>query len=511
MTTSLPTLLLAAARADPARPFLVFEGRTLSRAEVADAALRVAGWFERAGLAAGDRVALMLDNQPEFLVAWFGASLAGAVLVPLDPELRGEDLAARLGETLPRAAIAPPSALPALLALQRRVPSLRHLVVAGPAPPGTTAWSALLDGAAGEPAVAPPEAPLEIVYTSGATARGRGVLWRHGGLPAVGGALARLLGVDACDRLMIVLPLFAANAQVSLAMAVTSGASILLERRFSADAFWNVARKGGATQVNLSGPLLSQLYAARPRKSDRGHSIRLVLSVAMPQHLHEAFENRFGLCLVEGFGLTEATGYVTLNPVERGRRKLGTVGLAVPWAEVAVLDERLRGVPSGVTGEICVRSRGRAIGAWIGEPLRNGSADVHVGRGGWLRSGDLGVFDDEGFLTFVDRSEDHPQRDGELYSTQRIENTLLRHPAVADAAVLALPGERGDGSVAVLVLRAPVALEELARFCREWLEGHPVPSCYKVVERIPKTTSGRARKAELRSQPGIFDDLYRVT
>jgi acyl-CoA synthetase (AMP-forming)/AMP-acid ligase II len=122
-----------------------------------------------------------------------------------------------------------------------------------------------------------------------------------------------------------------------------------------------------------------------------------------------------------------------------------------------------------------------------------------------------GLFDDEGFLKFVDRCEDHLERDGEPYSTLQIENALRRHPAVADAAVLALPGGVGDGTVAVVVLRAPVPLDGLAKFCREWLDGHPVPSCFKVVERIPKTSSGRIRKVELRSQPGIFDDLYRVT
>jgi crotonobetaine/carnitine-CoA ligase len=506
--TSLPELLLAAAREEPGRPFFVFEGKTLSRGEFADAALRSAGWLARAGLGAGDRVATLLENRPELVIAWFGANLAGAIAVPLDPELRGEDLASRLRETRPQVVVAEPSALPALLALRERVPSIRHLVIAGAAPAGTTAWSELCAGPAGAPVPLDPDAPMEIVYTSGVTSGARPVTWRHGGLAMTGGALAQLLGLGSRDRLMIVLPLFAANAQVSVAMAVTSGASILLERRFSAQRFWNVARKGSATQVSLPGQLLGELHAQRPRKDDARHSVGVVLGLGTPRDLHEPFENRFGVCVVEAFGLTEATGFVTVNPVERGLRKLGTVGLPVPWADVAVLDGRLRRLPAGVPGEICVKPHPGAAAPWMAGDVDG--ARAATSRHGWLRSGDLGLCDEEGFVTIVDRLEDGAIASRPAHSPRRIENALLRHPAVADAAVISLPDGRSDELVAVVVLRAPVQLDELARFCREWLDDGATPSCFKVVERIPKTPSGRVRRAELKNRPGIFEHLHCV-
>jgi crotonobetaine/carnitine-CoA ligase len=485
MATTLPELLLAAAREDFGRPFLVFEGATVSRGQMADAALRAAGWFGRAGVAKGDRVAVMLGNEPEFLVAWFAVSLAGAVLVPLDPELPAEDLAERLLATRPRALIARKQALSAILALRDSSHPLQ-LIVVGEAPEGTTPWSELLAGPPGEPVPLLPDDPMEIVYTAGTTARPHGVLWRHDFLPGGGVGLAQLLGIGRYDRLMIVLPLFAANAQVSVAMALATGASILLERSFEAASFWKCVRKGGATQVSLSGLLLSELYARPQRKSEARHGLQLVFSIATPKDLHEAFENRFGVCVVEGFGLTEA-GFVTVNPVERGRRKLGTVGLPVPWRTVAVLDDRSRRLAPGEIGEICVRSQG-----------------------GWLRSGDLGVMDEEGFLTFVDRREDALRRGGKTFSTRPIERTLRLHPAVLDAAVIGVPDGRRDDPLALVVLRAPVSFDELARFCRQWLDGHPVPSCFKAVEQIPRTPSGRVRKRELRARPGLFEHLYRV-
>lgn len=509
MADSLPDLLLAAALEAPERPLLRFGRKTWSRGALAGAALRVAGWLTREQLAPGERIALMLENQPEFLIGWFGAGLAGAVVVPLDPELRGEELARRLVETAPRAIIAAAAALPSILALRERVPSLRHVVITDAAPAGTTAWSELLEESAGCSTPLAPQAPMGIVYTGGTTAPASAVLWRHGGLATAGASMAQLLGLTPHDRLMIVLPLFAANALFSVAMALASGASILLEREFSAPSFWRRARAGGATQVSLSGLLLSQLQASRHRQSDGDHAIRRVSSIATPKELLEAFENRFGVTLVESYGLTE-TGFVAMNPAERGLRKLGTVGLPLPWWEVAVLDEGMRRLPAGATGEICIRARPGVAPGWGGEYLVDDEANGRRWHGGWLRTGDLGTCDEEGFVTLLDRMEDVVQRHGRAYSTRPIEQVLLRHPAVADAAVVPLPGRRAEELLALLVLRAPARFEDIASFCREWLDGHPTPSCFKAVERIPKTPSGRIRKAELRGQAGIFEHLVRV-
>jgi crotonobetaine/carnitine-CoA ligase len=483
-STTLPERFLAAAREDPKKPFLRFDGDTFSRGELADAVLRAAGWLTRAGFGPGDRVALMLHNEPEFLIAWFAANVVGAVAVPLDPELRGEELAGRLAETRPRALVARSPALSAILALQDRWPV--QLIIAGEAPEGTTPWSELLEHARGKLAPLSPNGYAEIIYTAGTTARAHAVTWRHDLLSSAGAGLSQLLGLGEDDRFMVVMPLYAAYAQLSIAMAVASGGSILLERGFDASRFWKRARTGKATQVSLSGLLLSELYARPPRRTDADHGLRQIFSIATPKDLHEAFENRFGVGLVEGYGLTEA-GFVAVNPVERGRRKLGAIGLPVPWRDVAVLDERMRRRLPGTIGEICV---------WDGT--------------GWVRSGDLGVSDEEGFLTFVDRREDVLQRNGKTFSTRPIENALLRHPAVADAAVVSMPDGRRGEPLAVVVLRAPVSFEDLARFCRDWLDGHPIPACFKAVDQIPKTPAGRIRKGELRAWPGLFEHLYRV-
>ena len=360
MPYSLPELLLASAYEDPGRPFLFFAGRTHSRAEIAYGMRRVAGWLQRGHFAEGDTVALLLSNQPDFVVAWLGATLAGARVLSLDPAAPPEENAALLDEARPRVVIARPSAMPAVRAIRDWPSSLRTVIVGGAGTAGTTRWSTVMDG---DPA--------------------HGLSRSDGALSTAAGGMARLLGIDEQDRIMLVLPLSCTAAQQSLAMAISTGASIVLERAFSPATFWTRARNRGATQVSVAGWHLSQLYARPTRRNDSDHPIRQVLSVGTPTEIHEGFEHRFGVCVVEAFGSREA-GFITVNPAERGRRKLGTAGLPVPWREVVVLDDAMLPVPPGIVGRICSRPRLQAPGG------------DH-----WQHTGAFGATDEEGFLTVL--------------------------------------------------------------------------------------------------------------
>jgi crotonobetaine/carnitine-CoA ligase len=503
---NLPRILLEGADQDPGRPLVWFEGTELGRAEVARAALRVAGWLERAGLDAGDRVGLMLGNRPEFYAAWFGTNLAGHPIVPFNLALRGDDLAYQLAHSGVRVLFAERELLPVLSALPTLPPNLRTTVVLGGTAPGTLTWAEVQ--AAPEGAVSnacSDDGVMEVIYTSGTTSRPKGVIWKHGAMPHIARALARQVGLGDDDRLMTVLPLFHGNAQLSTAMALTTGGSLLLLPRFTASGFWEVARRGGATEVNLLGPVLAMLHGQAARPDDAENPIRTILSAATPAVLHEAFEQRFGVTVIEAYGLTE-TGINTVNPVERGRRKLGTIGLAAPYNAVAVLDEDLRPLPAGQPGEICVRPTGEMEKLWRIEYLGDPEATARLWRGGWLHTGDQGVCDAEGFLTFVDRLKDVIRRRGENISSQQVEHVLLAHPAVAEAAVLGVPAAVGEEDVlALVVLRTPASAVDLAAFCRERLAEFKVPSLFKVVGVLPKTPTGRVKKAELKAAGGLRD------
>ena len=508
---ALPRILLDLADRDPARPLVWFEGTTLRREDVATAALRVTGWLQRAGLGPGDRAGVMLFNRPEFYAAWFGANLAGLPMVPFNLALRGDDLAYQLEHSKVRVLFLEADLLPALRALPSPPASLRTVVLLGGTTPSTVSWSEVVAEAPGSVSDAcDADQVMEVIYTSGTTSRPKGVVWRHAAMPYIGRVIARHLGLGETDRIMTVLPLFHGNAQLSTAMALTTGASLLLAPKFTASGFWDTARRGGATEVNLLGPVLAMLHGQPPRADDADHSIQTIFCAATPVAIHEPFEQRFGLTVVEGYGLTE-TGINTMNPADPRRRKLGSIGLAATYNDVAILDERLRPLPPGQPGEICVRPTGEMERLWRIEYLDDADATARLWQGGWLHTGDQGVADAEGFLTFLDRIKDVIRRRGENISSQQVEQVLLTHPAVADAAVLGVPAAVGEEDVlALVVVRQPTSFEELAAFCRQRLAAFKVPSLFKVVSALPKTPTGRVKKGELKAAPNLFDGVEAV-
>jgi carnitine-CoA ligase len=507
----LPRLLLSLAEADPGRALVSFEGAVLTRGDVATSALRVAGWLGEHGVRPGQRAGVMVLNRPEFHAIWFGSNLAGLPIVPFNAALRGDDLAYQLAHSEVSVLFVEKDLLPAVAALPVRPASLRTVVVVGGEAAGAVPFAEVLAAAPGQPSDACDEdAVMEVIYTSGTTTRPKGVVWRHGAMPRIASHIARHLELSASDRLMIVLPLFHGNAQLSTAMAMAVGGSMALVPRFTASGFWDQARRAGATQVSLLGPLLAMIHGQPSRPDDAENPIRTVFCAATPAVMHEPFEQRFGVTVVEGFGLTE-TGINTLNPLDRRRRKIGTIGLPAPYNEVAILDEQLRPAPPGRPGEICVRPVGDMERLWRIEYLGDAKATAELWRGGWLHTGDQGVADDEGFITFIDRLKDVIRRRGENVSSQQVEHVLLSHPAVADAAVVGVPAAVGEEDVlALVVLREPVTAAALAAFCEERLAAFKVPSMFKFVSRVPKTPTGRVKKAELKRSPELLAGVVRV-
>jgi long-chain acyl-CoA synthetase len=344
-------------------------------------------------------------------------------------------------------------------------------------------------------------APADLaafVYTSGTTGRPKGAMLTHANFLADAWMLAELLPVGRGDVLGMVLPLFHVNAQVvTTIVPLLIGGQIAMWERFSASSFWATVAEFEPVTFSAVPTMLAALLHAPGAKAAETNTLRFVICGAAPLSpaLFRRFEEKFGLAILEGYGLTEGTCCSTLNPF-LGPRKIGSIGIPTRGQEVVILDERGRVAPVGERGEVCVRGPNVMLGYY-----NRADATAETLRDGWLHTGDIGYRDSDGFLFLVDRKKDMIIRGGENIYPREIEDALLEHPNVRGAAVLGRPDEvRGEEVHAVLVLDPGTELAEVEAHCRGRLAAFKVPSTWQVVNELPKTSTGKIDKKPLREQ-----------
>jgi long-chain acyl-CoA synthetase len=348
------------------------------------------------------------------------------------------------------------------------------------------------------PEVLAPSDLAALVYTSGTTGRPKGAMLTHQNILADAWMLAELLPVGRGDVLGMVLPLFHVNAQVvTTVVPLLIGAQIAMWDRFSASSFWGTVAEFEPVTFSAVPTMLAALLHAPGAESAETNTLRFVICGAAPLSpaLFRRFEEKFGLAILEGYGLTEATCCSTLNPF-LGPRKIGSIGIPTRGQEVAILDVGGGVAPAGERGEVCVRGP-NVMSGYYNRP----DATAEALRDGWLHTGDIGYRDSDGFFFLVDRKKDMIIRGGENIYPREIEDVLLEHPTVQAAAVIGRPDEvRGEEVHAVVVLEPGSELADVEAHCRERLAGFKVPSTWQVVDELPKTSTGKIDKKPLREQ-----------
>ena len=481
-------------------PAVLAPGREMSYGELRAEVSALRGGLAAAGVKAGDRVSLVLGNDWPFAVGYLAVLGVGAVAVPIDPSLPPRPLGIELGAVGASAALVGPQAVAAFTSAREGADL--GLVVAAPGSEGldgSVPWSEL---SGPDPGVADrrPSDPAALIFTAGTAGSPKAAILTHGSL------LANLEQVQAHPGRALrpgdvsygVLPLFHVfGLNVVLGLSLYAGAAVLMVERFHADEALAAIPAHGVSLLAGAPTLFAALTAAGEGHERALEGVRLCVSgaSALDGEVAREFEARFGKPLWQGYGLTEASPVVT-SSVIGGVAKPGSVGVPVPGVEVRIVDEDGEDAFVGDSGELWVRGANVFAGYWE-DPEATAAVLVE---GGWLRTGDVAVADDDGYIYLVDRSKDLIIVSGFNVYPAEVEQALREHPEVADAAVIGQPDPATGEAVHAYVVAADghtPGAEALHQWCRSHLAGYKCPVAIDVVEEIPRGMGGKLLRREL--------------
>ncbi|HEY6051458.1 MAG TPA: long-chain fatty acid--CoA ligase, partial [Thermoanaerobaculia bacterium] len=486
---------------------------------------RFAYWLRSRGIQAGDRVAIYLENCPQFAISYFGALRAGAIAVCLNPMHKAvellhefEDSGARALVTsdLGYAAVEPIRAQTKLEAVAvtayrdflplepALLPPASFLETAGPYE-GTESFRQILSGAPEIEAPVPraPEETAFLQYTSGTTGTGKAAEITHRNLVANCELQRVYIGCNDRDVALGVLPWFhITGMECQMNMMAYEGATLVAIGRFDLVTVLRAIEKYRCTLTTFIATVNVAIVNFPKTKDFDLSSLRACFSggAPVPAEVARRWEQITGHKLIEGYGLSETTAPTHINPPHRP--KYGTVGVPIPLtdARIVSLDDGLSEVKMGEQGEIAVRGPQVMKGYW-----RRPEATQDAFRDGWFLTGDVGYVDEDGYFTIVERKKDMLKVSGFSVFPAEVEAIMYRHPAIAEVGVVGVPDPyRGEDPVAFVVLKADakgkVMEQEIADWCRSEMSVYKAPRAIRFIDALPKTASGKILKRILREQ-----------
>jgi len=459
LALTIPELFDAAVAEVPDKTWLLHEDAEFTYQEAHARVARAASALAERGVGHGNIVLATAHNQPEYLFAWLAAVRLGAIFVPVDPKASEGEIAGLIEQVRPT------------LVVRDDVDQL--FGSGSPADLG--------------PSPARPDDPAVLIPTSGTTGRSKLVTQTHRAYAMAGEGFPWWMELTADDRLMTSLPLFHINAPAySVLGSVAARASLVLLPRFSASTFLDSARRYGATEFNAIGAMLEILMRRSERPDDADNPLRLCYTGPSPAEERQLeIERRFGLRIVCGYALSE-TPYGLIWA--RGTRPYGTLGSVRQHPTLGRVNEG-----RVVDGELQLRNPAVMKGYW-GMPEETGRVLLPDG---WLRTGDLVDDNGDGTYTFVARQKEVIRRRGENVAPVEIEEALMSHPDVAEAAVVGVPSDLSEEEIKAFVVPADADLPAVREWVAERLTRFKVPRYLEAVAELPHTATGRVAKPEL--------------
>lgn len=491
-TATVCSLLKSMTRARPDHVYMRWDGGKLTCAELQKKSGQLAARFAALGVKPGERVAIMLGHHLDHVFVFFALIRIGAVLVPVNPALRGPSLSYQLDHSRPALLIADREFAEVLDEPIATATISQVLWRDGPG--DFTGNDGVKLGAAGDH---PPEVVFRwddlriILYTSGTTGAPKGVQMSDRMLLASALGSIWISGVEPDDTLHFWDPVYHVFGAEVLVLALMVPVTLYMVPRFSASHFWREVKEAGASHIHYVGGVLQMLLKQPESPLDKAHGARIAWGGGCPADIWTSFEERFGITVREGYGMTETSSFSTIN-TERCR---GSIGKAVDYFEVQVVDDEGMPCPPEVAGEIRVSERepGVLTIGYFGDPEATAAA-LHDG---WLYTGDRATMDADGFIRFLGRKKDSLRRRGENISAWEVERVLNDHPEVAECALVGVKSEIGDDDLKLFVRRnegSRVTASELLEWSRERLPKFQVPRFWTFIDEFRKTPTHRIQK-----------------
>ncbi len=483
-------------------PYLQFYDRTVTYREFGEKVNRLANSFSRLGFKKGDFIHVLVQNSPETLMVYYAIQKIGAVAGPINGWWKSAEVEYLLNDSKGRGLIIEDQYLPLLKEIKSNCSHLETIIWIGESPsPDHISFNQLM--AEGDTSPITCESDEDdtayIFYTSGTTGNPKGVLLSHKNVVRDVEGITGGLNLGENMNMLIFLPLFHVNAMLTCSFGLNMGHQIVLRRQFSASEFWEVVDK---YKVNFwsAVPAVYQILLKDPGRQQYDlSSLEFGICGAAPlsPETFHTFQDTFGIPIVEGYGLTEATCVSTINPRD-GIRKVGSIGLPIPGQEVLILDEEGNECPRGEPGEICIGGD-VVMKGYFNRPEETAKAIVN----GYLRTGDVAVMDEDGYIFIVDRKKDMIIRGGENIYPKEIDNLLATHPKIAEAATVGVPDKTMGEEIKVFVIASDDSLkeEEVIAYCEEKLAKFKVPKLVEILdEDLPRSPVGKVLKKELRKR-----------
>ncbi len=527
--STIPLLFARRLDTDPDGEYLDVSGTKLTAAEVMTAAGRIGGALAALGTTQHDRVATLIENSPNALLAWAGTVCNGRIAVPINTAYKGDYLRHQLTDSGSKVVFVARSLYPRVAEIAETVPELAHVVIVEDEDRGEAEdpshqraavhlWDDLLSAGYGAPDVSIRPSDLgTFIYTGGTTGLSKGCMLSHN----YHEALARQIGI--CwrrtheDVVWTPLPLYHFNALTTVVVGtLLYGGRGAIYRRFSVSQFWPEMNRVGVTITSTLGTMgyLLAHDVDRPEMPKSGRpeanrSLRLLAAAPLPVEVDEVIKNRFGVATFSGaYGVTEAS-LVSWQPPGLANRPNAAGMVNDEYFDVRIFDDDDNELPPGSDGEIVLRPKRPHVmfeGYW-GRP----EVTVETSRNWWYHTGDIGRMDDDRFLYFVDRKADYLRRRGENIASFEVERILMSHGSIADVAVHAVPSDLTEDDLKVTATvkeGADLTEEDLFRWCIDRLPYFALPRYIEFRANLPRSPVGRVLKRDLRSEgvtPSTWD------